>query len=120
MPLPSPLSPELCFFLARMLKFKVENGNPSGWWLQPLGHPRRQWDPAAGAMLGAWGRWVWLPQPPTTAVSSPVGFFSLFQFAPHPFLHRGSRSIFLPVSVGRLPMQIDVTYLLKKQRGNCP
>lgn len=67
------------------------------------------WGDARG---GTWGRWVRLAQPPAVASSSPVAF-SLFQFAPHPFLRRGSRLIFLPVSAGLPPMQIDVSYLLK-------
>ena len=67
------------------------------------------WGDAQGS---TWGRWVLLPQPPAAAVSSPVAF-SLFQFAPHPFLRRRSRSVFLPVSAGLPPMQIDASYLLK-------
>ena len=37
----SPVSPELCFLLAWMLKFKVENGNPAGQWPLPPGGPQR-------------------------------------------------------------------------------
>lgn len=59
-----------------------------------------------------WGMSVWFPQPPTATVSSLVAF-SFFQFALQPFLHRGSHSIFLPVSAGLPPMQINASYLLK-------
>lgn len=63
-----------------------------------------------------WRRWVRLPRPPAVAGSSPVAF-SLFQFAPRPFLRRGSRLIFLPVSAELLPMQIDANHLLKNSSG---
>lgn len=70
----SPLSPELCFLLAWMLKFKVKMEAP------------RLAVPAPGVPVEAmgpdgpgstWGRWVRFLQLPATAFSSPVVFFSL-------------------------------------------